>query len=1119
MLVSPRLQRTRADVIPVPTAPVVANDTATVKKNGSVIIAVLANDSNYDAATVEVSTAPAHGTATANGDGTITYAPATDYTGADAFAYRVKSPDALWSVPATVGVTVATSAAPIVTNHAVYVAHDTATDIIILAGASDADNDIVATTTSLVTTNPTHGSIAESGSGLAGLKVTYTPTTGYSGFDSFTYTIADSEGNVSNTGTVTLQVAAAVVAGDDDAWVKDVSPWSQFTVRIGVRNINGSTRDWLVDYCDENTIQLYVLPPQGNEVLPVGCVADTVDDNGPGTPVQLTAGFTFSNVRDVLRRVIHTSQFDLGGVTVIFPAGKFRGYRDGGQPDITSGIRVKIRVLGTTPNDRHVFHTTGANNTWFSWGYLSGLAFNPAAGSMIRFENIGFQGKEGANDFGGQRRAFMISCDQANCWQFHNFVFRQWGETFHANQEFEEVEKGTASWKNTEKGYQVGVYDISNTAFAGRHVGIWFSRGVFLQNGDATAVWHQLYMFGAQLRFDNCAIFDTITHHATSNITAGRHQLKAYAPVFMRGCLIATRLGTDIQYADMNKSVVTAHEAGWGQNMDLGPNNGWVIFRECQFLWRERQDADGTKKPIGGTYVFVGAGARARGTGWGLTQPYPVSKPSHLEQYLQRDIYDWGTWQDSLAPTRTPGKPNPNGDNFYGLGFLVFRSSVAAGATRLTPSYDGLYTKTDRVITQMSSASNWPIPPTTPNGVMIGYTIQRLTAPFDYDFREELATYDGSGFVLNPGGGPPQGWNIPAWSWFGCWPASRANNPRRRMLNPVMYDKTDPDYYWPKVRDGVLDPNDATKKDWLRYRNNRLIIDCRFHYVGTGNGPWWVETFSCFPYNGTIGNYGMMRMPLPPQWDGVGSQPPGAGVYSGKPYQVMAGNYFGGTAPSGGDGHLGSDYHEPQYVMVLNGAYSTQAGIGNSTLPSQPADGIYHVDYKLSDEIGGNTGIQAPNLPSIPTKRFNNSGALVAIGAADPWPSQKQTKLTNDALVGATQITVDDATGMQAGWRIWVILTNDPWGVTPFYQVLADQKGTAKVDAWAYKTTIANVNGNTLTLDDPVPSPSSYLQPIVGAWAGSTVFAQAVFSIPGSVPARLEDHPLAKLVWSKFDID
>ena len=35
------------------------------------------------------STVPAHGTATVNADGTVTYAPAANYNGADSFSYTI----------------------------------------------------------------------------------------------------------------------------------------------------------------------------------------------------------------------------------------------------------------------------------------------------------------------------------------------------------------------------------------------------------------------------------------------------------------------------------------------------------------------------------------------------------------------------------------------------------------------------------------------------------------------------------------------------------------------------------------------------------------------------------------------------------------------------------------------------------------------------------------------------------------------------------------------------------------------------------------------------------------------------------------------------------------------
>ena len=52
---------------------------------------MLANDTDLDGDTAdgEPVTAPAHGTAAVNPDGTITYTPAANYNGADSFSYTI----------------------------------------------------------------------------------------------------------------------------------------------------------------------------------------------------------------------------------------------------------------------------------------------------------------------------------------------------------------------------------------------------------------------------------------------------------------------------------------------------------------------------------------------------------------------------------------------------------------------------------------------------------------------------------------------------------------------------------------------------------------------------------------------------------------------------------------------------------------------------------------------------------------------------------------------------------------------------------------------------------------------------------------------------------------------
>jgi hypothetical protein len=56
-----------------------------------------------------------------------------------------------------------------------------------------------------VAQGPAHGKAAVGANG----SVTYTPTSGYSGTDTFTYTVADKQGSTSGAATVTVSVTGA----------------------------------------------------------------------------------------------------------------------------------------------------------------------------------------------------------------------------------------------------------------------------------------------------------------------------------------------------------------------------------------------------------------------------------------------------------------------------------------------------------------------------------------------------------------------------------------------------------------------------------------------------------------------------------------------------------------------------------------------------------------------------------------------------------------------------------------------------------------------------------------------------------------------------------------------
>jgi hypothetical protein len=87
--------------------PVASDDSAATQINNPVNVPVLSNDSdpNGDALTITGVTDPAHGSAAIGSGGIITYTPANNYTGADAFDYTVT--DGQYSDTARVSVTVA----------------------------------------------------------------------------------------------------------------------------------------------------------------------------------------------------------------------------------------------------------------------------------------------------------------------------------------------------------------------------------------------------------------------------------------------------------------------------------------------------------------------------------------------------------------------------------------------------------------------------------------------------------------------------------------------------------------------------------------------------------------------------------------------------------------------------------------------------------------------------------------------------------------------------------------------------------------------------------------------------------------------------------------------------
>jgi subtilisin family serine protease len=183
-------------------APEAVDDVAATAEDTSTDVDVLANDSDADGdpLTVTAVSAPAHGAASINADGTVLYAPAPDYHGPDAFTYTVG--DGLGNAStANVSVTVTpVNDPPVATPDELVTPRDQPATIDVLANDTDVDADPLAVA---AVTQPDHGAVAFSSDGL----LTYTPSADYSGPDTFTYTVVDGAG-----GSAAGQVLVTVVA-------------------------------------------------------------------------------------------------------------------------------------------------------------------------------------------------------------------------------------------------------------------------------------------------------------------------------------------------------------------------------------------------------------------------------------------------------------------------------------------------------------------------------------------------------------------------------------------------------------------------------------------------------------------------------------------------------------------------------------------------------------------------------------------------------------------------------------------------------------------------------------------------------------------------------------------
>lgn len=197
-------------VVSINGAPLAVADSSATSENTAVSIDVLGNDSDPDGDTLTITsvTQPDNGAASIV-DGAVLYQPAESFVGTDTFQYQIA--DAGGAV-ASAEISVAVSGVnvdPQAVDDAMVTTENTVVSIDVLLNDSDADGDALEI---IAVTAAENGTTSFSGS-----LVSYTPLEGFSGTDSFQYTITDgNEGSATANVSVDIgSVNVAPVATDD----------------------------------------------------------------------------------------------------------------------------------------------------------------------------------------------------------------------------------------------------------------------------------------------------------------------------------------------------------------------------------------------------------------------------------------------------------------------------------------------------------------------------------------------------------------------------------------------------------------------------------------------------------------------------------------------------------------------------------------------------------------------------------------------------------------------------------------------------------------------------------------------------------------------------------------
>jgi len=208
--------------------PAGVDDATTTLINTAVTTNVKANDGPSGVGATVTPTNGAHGITAVDASGNVTYTPAAGYIGKDIYTYTLTN-SGITSPPITVTVSIK----PVGVND--IDATPVNTPVTTTVKTNDGPSGIGTTVTP---TNGAHGSTTVDASG----KVTYTPASGYTGTDVYTYTLATPDGVVSDPITVTITIYASSltltkVANNGGTNIGDVINYTLVVKNTGSFNI------------------------------------------------------------------------------------------------------------------------------------------------------------------------------------------------------------------------------------------------------------------------------------------------------------------------------------------------------------------------------------------------------------------------------------------------------------------------------------------------------------------------------------------------------------------------------------------------------------------------------------------------------------------------------------------------------------------------------------------------------------------------------------------------------------------------------------------------------------------------------------------------------------------